>query len=428
MAARINKKRAFLFVSKILGKHIPVDPYISLLSGAALSLLLFKELNENNEQTVELLSEILNGLTGSTDAGTVYRKIQQSRLVLPAPVKFIGFAETATALGHSMYNVFDGGCTYIHTTRELIPSMTSLINFDEEHSHAVSHRCYAIDADVIAGEETVVLVDDEITTGKTALNIIKDIQAKFPRKIYIVASLLDWRTPEDEQRYMELEQQLDITIKLLSLIKGTIEVQGDPILSVPQEAILLVSVIPATEFIYLNDLFESSRGESLNSEGYMNGAPYTKGTGRFGIQQIDNRKTDSSVSAAAKRLAGYRKGENTLCLGTGEFMYIPMRIASEMGENVSYHSTTRSPIHSVHHTDYAVKHGVSFPSPDDYGLANFVYNISPGQYEDLFLFLERDHSIESIEPMLQSFRTKGFTKINVVICGPKFHSLKGDNV
>src|SRR5687767_12128719 len=33
MAARINKKRSFLFVSKVLGKHIPVNPYTSLLSG-----------------------------------------------------------------------------------------------------------------------------------------------------------------------------------------------------------------------------------------------------------------------------------------------------------------------------------------------------------------------------------------------------------
>ena len=37
MAARINKKRAFLFVSKVLGKHIPVNPNKSLLVGALLA-------------------------------------------------------------------------------------------------------------------------------------------------------------------------------------------------------------------------------------------------------------------------------------------------------------------------------------------------------------------------------------------------------
>jgi hypothetical protein len=422
MAARINKKRAFLFVSKVLGKHIPVDPYTSLLSGAALSLLLYRELNkENSKQIDSLLVETVKGLTNPNDAKKVYHKILHSELVLPDRVKFIGFAETATALGHSMYNVFNGGCTYIHTSRELIPSMTSLINFDEEHSHAVSHRCYASDQDVIDGEETIVLVDDEITTGNTALNIIKDIQAKYPRKEYIIASLLDWRTEEDEQRYAELEKKLGIRIRSLSLVRGTIEVEGEPILSIPQEVMTSVTEVPRIEFIYLNDLFEMKGKESQNSDGSVNRAPFVQGTGRFGIHESDNQKTDSGVSAAAKKLLGFRDGGNTLCLGTGEFMYLPMRIASEMGERVAYHSTTRSPIHSVNDDDYAISHGMSFSSPEDKELKNFIYNIIPGQYRDLFLFIERDLPFECIEPILKAFETKGFKKINVVVCGPKVH-------
>ena len=35
-------------------------------------------------------------------------------------------------------------------------------------------------------------------------------------------------------------------------------------------------------------------------------------------------------------------GKRTLCLGTGEFMYIPMKIAAEMGENILYQSTTKA--------------------------------------------------------------------------------------
>lgn len=37
MVARINKKRSFLFVSKVLGKHIPIDPKIGLLTGELLA-------------------------------------------------------------------------------------------------------------------------------------------------------------------------------------------------------------------------------------------------------------------------------------------------------------------------------------------------------------------------------------------------------
>ena len=422
MAARINKKRAFLFVSKILGKHIPVDPHTSLLSGAALSLLLLQAMSgKGNNLVNELLNEAIEGLNRPKSAKNVYRKIQNSHLMLPIPAKFIGFAETATALGHSMYNVFNGGCTYIHTTRELIPSMQSMINFDEEHSHAVSHRCYAEDRHVLAGEEAIVLVDDEITTGNTVLNIIKDLHSKFPRKNYMIASLLDWRTPEDEQRYVDLENQLGITITSLSLIKGIIQVEGNTITSVIPEKVSVSHSSASIEFIYLNDLFAMTERESESSTGFVNTSPYLTGTGRFGIHMMDNRKTDQSVDSAAKCLSTYRKGMKTLCLGTGEFMYLPMRISAEMGEGVRYHSTTRSPIHSVQLKDYAISHAISFPSPDDAGVTNFVYNIAPGQYDDVFLFLERDLPLSSIKPMIESFDSKGFKQINIVICGPNRH-------
>ncbi len=123
MAARINKKRSFLFVSKVLGKHIPVNPYTPLLSGAALGLLLYREMGgEAGGDTIdELLDQAVHGLIHPLYAEEAYRKLLAARLTLPRPVVFIGFAETATALGHSMYNMFAGGASYIHTTRPLLP-------------------------------------------------------------------------------------------------------------------------------------------------------------------------------------------------------------------------------------------------------------------------------------------------------------------
>lgn len=38
MAARVNKKRGFLFVSKVLGKHIPVSPLKPLLASGLLAI------------------------------------------------------------------------------------------------------------------------------------------------------------------------------------------------------------------------------------------------------------------------------------------------------------------------------------------------------------------------------------------------------
>lgn len=184
MAARINKKRSFLFVSRLLGKHIPVNPYTSLLSGAALAVLLYEHLTEETEETkvqiTEWKREMVEGLIDPQQARQVYNMLLQESLSLPETIRFVGFAETATALGHSMYEMFADQASYIHTTREYVPAMHPDIQFEEEHSHAMAHRCYALDHEAFAGGGPIVLVDDEITTGKTTLNIIRNIQARYP--------------------------------------------------------------------------------------------------------------------------------------------------------------------------------------------------------------------------------------------------------
>lgn len=78
-------------------------------------------------------------------AADVYASLKSSPLLIDQPHLFIGFAETATALGHSMYEVFSGPTRYLHTTRESIRELDSILSFEEEHSHATAHRCYARD-------------------------------------------------------------------------------------------------------------------------------------------------------------------------------------------------------------------------------------------------------------------------------------------
>ena len=45
LAARKNKKRAFLFVSNVLGKHVPVDPFVPLLAGMALAVQFLQKIH-----------------------------------------------------------------------------------------------------------------------------------------------------------------------------------------------------------------------------------------------------------------------------------------------------------------------------------------------------------------------------------------------
>ncbi|PER91230.1 adenine/guanine phosphoribosyltransferase, partial [Bacillus anthracis] len=57
MAARINKKRSFLFVSTILGKHLPINTAVSLSSGFALATR-YMEMLHNTSHPFQ--KEILN--------------------------------------------------------------------------------------------------------------------------------------------------------------------------------------------------------------------------------------------------------------------------------------------------------------------------------------------------------------------------------
>ncbi|MFB5762999.1 phosphoribosyltransferase family protein [Paenibacillus medicaginis] len=413
LAARINKKRSFLFVSKILGKHIPVKPHTGLLGALSLGLLLQAH---NGEQLPVEMDEIVRGFSDPAEAAKLYEKLKQNRLPVPKPTIFIGFAETATALGHGMFDLFTGPARFIHTTRESIHETSPRLSFEEEHSHATAHRCYAADADFFKGEDTIVLVDDEITTGKTALNIIRDIQQKHPRKHYVLASLLDWRSDEQKAQFTQLEQSLGITIDCISLIQGEISVSGTP------EVEANLSHLPTDEageqrirIISLSEYFDHLGYSSVNSLGDVNKEEYLKLSGRFGMSAQESYALDDSISNAAVCLMQYRTDKSTLCLGTGEFMYIPMRIAAEMGEGIFYQSSTRSPIHPFEDEAYAVKNKFAFHSPDDPAIPYYFYNVPKGVYGELFVFIERSSHPDALKSYEKVLLSTGIPQINMVL-------------
>ncbi|WP_339257699.1 phosphoribosyltransferase family protein [Paenibacillus sp. FSL P2-0136] len=422
MAARINKKRSFLFVSKVLGKHIPVGPYTPLLSGAALALLLYLEMSgdtADREVMDPLMNQAVHGLIHPEYAEEAYHALLAARLALPEPVLFIGFAETATALGHSMYNAFAGGASYIHTTREMIPELESVVTFVEEHSHAMDHLCYALDASLLSGTEPVILVDDEITTGNTAVNIIRDIQSKFPRREYVVASLLDWRSEANIQAYRKLEQELGIRITALSLLQGSIKVEGVPLLQPAADNGAAATTGAELVTTYVRDGLERLPVTSVDAQGVINPAAYLKLSGRFGLKSADDVQLDAGVSRVAEQLGSLREGSRALVMGVGEFMYLPMRIAAEMGEGVLYQASTRSPIHPERRADYGVHSAAAYPSAGDTEIMNFIYNVDSGQYDDIFVLLEREVPRQRIAPMTDILQRLAGNKVHLVVLSPE---------
>ncbi|ARE89209.1 phosphoribosyltransferase family protein [Clostridium formicaceticum] len=421
VAARKNKNRRFLFVSKILGKHIPVPPYISLLGGAALAATYMEAIYGKKTTLIE---SIIEAIAQEKKCEETYQLIKKNPFVLPEPVIFIGFAETATALGHSVFDCFSHGCTYIHTTREKIPEMASLINFEEEHSHATSHRYYSVDKDLLKSSSPVVLIDDEITTGKTALNFITAIQKKYPRKDYVVVSLLDWRSEEDQQRFRLLESKLGIRIQTVSLISGRIKIREKMNREVTKvnpptekaEGEGLTSQVEIKTLCFDEFFPNILPFSSVNSLGEKNKTPYLLETGRFGIGSKDKNIVDEATEAIGSILRKMRKGKYSLCLGTGEFIYLPMRIAAHMGEGVRYHATTRSPIFPEKRENYAVQNAFSFESPDDPEIINYLYNIPYASYDDLYIFFEREIPSQRLAPLVEVAKKLGISHVFFIFC------------
>ncbi|PLS15955.1 adenine/guanine phosphoribosyltransferase [Bacillus sp. M6-12] len=417
MAARKNKKRGFLFVSRILGKHIPVKPVTSILSGALLGIRFMEKIYGLSSDSK---NQVIRALLHGENADAVYRTMSKAAFNLPEETLFIGFAETATALGHSMFDMFNNA-HYIHTTREKINEIKPIVNFEEEHSHATDQACF-VSRELLEGDGPIVLVDDEITTGKTALNIIESLHSQYPRRQYIIASLLDWRSEQDIQRYTDLEKRLGISIQSVALCAGEIEVDGDPV-EKEKEWNYESRKLPAIPSVHRIDLHPYSHFKSIpdipftsvNSSGQLNETPYSGMTGRFsGLSAEQRSEVDRYTQEIGQVLAETRSGGRALCLGTGEFMYLPMKIAAAMGENLFYQSTTRSPIHRVNQLGYAVRSGFSFHCPEDQTITNYFYNIEYKQYDDIYIFFERTIIEESLQPLVEQLKKTGAANLFTV--------------
>ncbi|HZX38261.1 MAG TPA: phosphoribosyltransferase domain-containing protein, partial [Streptomyces sp.] len=187
LALRRNPKRAHLLVSNVLGKHVPQSPAVVYGAGYGLG-----------ERVRELL--------GPEDA---------SHAVV------LGYAETATGLGHSVADGL-GLAPYLHSTRRPVQGVERAGGFEESHSHATSHLLLPEDPRLLAGDGPLVLVDDEFSTGNTVLNTIRDLHGRHPRDRYVIVALVDMRSDDDRDRLSVLARELGTRVDLVALASGTL--------------------------------------------------------------------------------------------------------------------------------------------------------------------------------------------------------------
>ncbi|MGW2301710.1 phosphoribosyltransferase domain-containing protein [Streptomyces sp. NPDC001809] len=187
LALRRNPKRAHLLVSSVLGKHVPQRP--SVVHGSGLDL-----------------GRRVRALLGDEEA---------ARAVV------LGYAETATALGHAVADGL-GLAPYLHSTRRPVAGVARAGGFEESHSHATSHLLLPEDPKLLAGDGPLVLVDDEFSTGNTVLNTVRALHERYPRDRYVVVALVDMRSAADLGRLDAFATEIGARLDLISAATGTV--------------------------------------------------------------------------------------------------------------------------------------------------------------------------------------------------------------
>jgi adenine/guanine phosphoribosyltransferase-like PRPP-binding protein len=343
LAVRRNPRRVHLVVSTVLAKHVPVSPAVARRHGSDLG---------------DLVEQALDGA--------------RAELVL-------GYAETATGLGHLVADRL--GATAIHSTRR--PGWSAL-SFEEEHSHATTHRLQPRDLAMLEGSGPLVLVDDELTTGRTILNTVRELHAISPRPAYVVAALVDLRPDEARAVVDRVAAELGTSITFVSLLQGEVRATGEPDEAVRDAVAAGVVMAP---------LGEDRASEVETTYAWPRGVP---DGGRHGLGPSDAAGFEAAVAALGDEVGDLVAGARRVhVLGTEELMYLPHRVgealeATRPALEVTVSSTTRSPVVVRDDPAYAIRHGITFPAHDGAGddEPRFAYNLEPGRFDAIVLVLD----------------------------------------
>lgn len=389
MALRVNKKRQFLFVSKLIAKHLAVHPALALGTGSLLASLL---MGKSGLPTIPKHQQIVDMIESGNACLKTSQESLAYRTTLPDRTVFIGMAETATGLGHAVFHHFDEAA-YLHTTREEIVGATPAFVFEEEHSHATSHKVYA-PSGMLEDAETIVLIDDEISTGNTLLNLIAALDAQFPGKKYISLSILDWRSESQKQKLEEMAEANNLKIEVLALLTGEFDLHHS---ESPVEREVQCLDGSGNKVPNRSTQIQAIELHSVTGQRYL---PFT---GRFGLLSSEHLEIAEWAEKTAKAMPS---SEKPLVIGIGENMYLPLRFALELGGDPLVQTTTRSPIFAAEEKGYPIKEKVRFKLPDAEDINQFLYNISRVDIDRIYLLAESVIDEASWQPLIAYLEKK----------------------
>lgn len=323
-----NSKRSFLFVNRYQAKHIPTR-------------------FEDFEKLTDSLYEEINPAF-----------FKDSNILV------IGFAETATGLSAAIMDKLSAvyeNVWYVQTTRRKLPLES--LDFKEEHSHATEQYLYW---DCDTPIDHIIIIDDEITTGKTVGNMVSCLKQYYPNASYCCASILNWQTQENINKFNSFG------IRAVSLISGALKSDIPSMNDITHEGYLPIGI---------PDIKNASRKKTVKKNPiFLTGC--TK-------KEFLQYKLDL-ISIFTKFLLHNEEltQKKILILGTEECM-IPAIWLSSLLENSVSQSTTRSPITISSADGYLIQEGYSMLSNyGDYDV--HLYNIPENRYGAVILISDQN--------------------------------------
>lgn len=315
-----NKKRGYLVVNPLQGKHVPTDP----------------------AQALDMMKEL----------GKLVKQAYPNEKLLA-----VGFAETATAIGAAV--AAELSCYYMQTTREEVEDMTFL-HFSEVHSHATCQKLVREDVEQVIYEiDRIVFVEDEVTTGNTILNIVDILEREFEGKVsFGVASLLNGMNEQALENYRKRN------IPVQYLLKTNHEKYEEIAQSYKEDGEYKTN--PESNASTHKELAEL---QVYNLFDYQN-------TRRIVEMDTYQRKCENLLHQISSLVPS--AAEHILILGTEEFMYPPLYVArglEQQGKRVRFHATTRSPIAVSRQKEYVLHTRYQLSSLYEEGRTTFVYDL-----------------------------------------------------
>ena len=330
-AGRHNPSRGYLFVSKVLGKHYPARP-------------------SSMARIQALLAEKLLALN------------------LAEPVVMIAMAETATGLGlgifeEAMARENRPDWLFTQTTRYALNHPVAL-RLTEDHCHARDHLVYEPASpegrELLRSARTLIIVDDEMSTGNTMLNLVRAyLQIAPGLNRLVLATITCWL---DSPAQAALAAKFTGQSDFVSVLDGSFTFEPDP-----------AALIDRPVF--------KSIGDWQNKDHLLSGK-----FGRLGIRSLNLGDARTALRQQLGNLK-LKRSRPVLVLGSGEFTHYPYQLArllEEDGYEVFFQSTTRTPI------AIGGDIGTMLQFPDNYhdGIDNFLYNVNPESDSQKFIGYE----------------------------------------